>query len=328
NRSLYKNEIQYGNFLGLVSHEYFHLWNVKRIRPIELGPFDYDNENYTTMLWISEGFTSYYDDYICQRAGLISSDRFLDLMVSNINSIENMPGNKVQPVSEASFDAWIKYYRTNENTHNTNTNYYSKGAILAMLLDLEIISASKGTKSLDDLMRVLYQKYYKKLGRGFSEAEFQKELENIVGKKMDGFFRQYVHSAEAIDYPYYFEKAGFKLNNLKLGKKDVGLGIGTSTKDGKTVITSVLRNGPAWKYGLNVNDELEAIDGYKIASDLNQFLSAKQAGDTLKIMVNRDGFLREISLILEPYSSSSFRLEALPNPTDEQMAVMRKWLGN
>jgi predicted metalloprotease with PDZ domain len=115
---------------------------------------------------------------------------------------------------------------------------------------------------------------------------------------------------------------------LKLGKKDVGLGIGTSTKDGKTVITSVLRNGPAWKYGLNVNDELEAIDGYKIASDLNQFLSAKQAGDTLKIMVNRDGFLREISLILEPYSSSSFRLEALPNPTDEQMAVMRKWLGN
>jgi len=328
NRSLYKNEIQYGNFLGLVSHEYFHLWNVKRIRPIELGPFDYDNENYTTMLWISEGFTSYYDDYICQRAGLISSDRFLDLMVSNINSIENMPGNKVQPVSEASFDAWIKYYRTNENTHNTNTNYYSKGAILAMLLDLEIISASKGTKSLDDLMRVLYQKYHKKLGHGFSEAEFQKELENIVGKKMDGFFRQYVHGAEAIDYPYYFEKTGFKLNNLKLGKKDVGLGIGTSTKDGKTVITSVLRNGPAWKYGLNVNDELEAIDGYKIASDLNQFLSAKQAGDTLKIMVNRDGLLREISLILEPYSSSSFRLEALPNPTDEQMAVMRKWLGN
>jgi predicted metalloprotease with PDZ domain len=328
NRGLYKNEIQYGNFLGLVAHEYFHLWNVKRIRPIELGPFDYDNENYTTMLWISEGFTSYYDDYICQRAGIISPDRFLDLMVSNISSIENMQGNKIQSVSEASFDAWIKYYRTNENTLNTNTNYYSKGAILAMLIDLEIISASKGNTCLDDLMRALYQKYYKKLGRGFTEAEFQKEVENVAGKKMDVFFQQYVHGTEPLDYNTYFEKAGYKLSNMNVGKMDVGLGISTTVKEGKTVITSVLRNGPAWKFGLNVNDEIEAIEGYRVANDISQFLNTKQAGDTLKILVNRDGLLRDITLKLEPYSTFNYRLERIQNPTEEQLVARRKWLGN
>jgi predicted metalloprotease with PDZ domain len=142
-RTVYTNETQYKNFLGLVAHEYFHLWNVKRIRPIELGPFDYDNENYTSMLWISEGFTSYYDDLICQRAGILSADRFLEISASNINTIENLPGNQVQPVCEASFDAWIKYYRSNENSSNATTNYYSKGSVLALLLDLEIVSATR-----------------------------------------------------------------------------------------------------------------------------------------------------------------------------------------
>jgi predicted metalloprotease with PDZ domain len=197
-----------------------------------------------------------------------------------------------------------------------------------MLIDLEIISASKGNTCLDDLMRALYQKYYKKLGRGFTEAEFQKEVENVAGKKMDVFFQQYVHGTEPLDYNTYFEKAGYKLSNMNVGKMDVGLGISTTVKEGKTVITSVLRNGPAWKFGLNVNDEIEAIEGYRVANDISQFLNTKQAGDTLKILVNRDGLLRDITLKLEPYSTFNYRLERIQNPTEEQLVARRKWLGN
>jgi len=325
-RTVYTNEVQYKNFLGLVAHEYFHLWNVKRIRPIELGPFDYDNENYTTMLWISEGFTSYYDDLICQRAGILSAEKFLEISASNINTIENLPGSQVQPVSEASFDAWVKYYRSNENSANATTNYYSKGSVLALLLDLEIISASKGTKSLDDLMRALYQKYYKGLKRGFTEVEFQKEVELLTAKNQNTFFQNYVNGTLTIPFNDYFEKAGLKLTNLNAGKTDLGLGASFSN-NGKMTVTSVMRNAPAWKFGLNVNDEIIAIDGSKVGADISSILNTKNVGDTLSLLVNRDGFMREINLKLEPYSTFNFKLEKSLNPTEGQLEVMKKWLG-
>lgn len=327
-RTAYTNEGQYKNFLGLVAHEYFHLWNVKRIRPIELGPFDYDNENYTSMLWISEGFTSYYDDLICQRAGILTSDRLIEISSSNINTIENAPGNQIQPVCEASFDAWIKYYRSNENSNNATTNYYSKGSVLALLLDIEIISASNGQKTLDDLMKVLYKKYYKELKRGFTEAEFQKETEAIVGKKLDDFFLNYVQGTKTIDYNYYFDKAGLKLTNLNAGKADLGLGASIGNAGGKMTVTSVLRNSPAWKYGLNVNDEIIAIDGYRVGTDISQFVNQKNAGDSLKLIINRDGLIRELNMVLEPYSTFSFRLEKVLKPDEIQLAILKKWLNN
>lgn len=327
-RNVYTNEGQYKNFLGLVAHEYFHLWNVKRIRPIELGPFDYDNENYTSMLWISEGFTSYYDDLICQRAGILSSDRIIEISASNINTIENLPGNQIQPVCESSFDAWIKYYRSNENSNNSTTNYYSKGSVLALLLDLEIISTSNGQKNLDHLMQTLYSKYYKNLQRGFTESEFQKEVETITGKKMDDFFFNYIQGTKAIDYNYYFDKAGMKLTNLNADKADLGLGVSIGNSGGKIVVNSVLRNAPGWKYGLNVNDEIVAIDGYRVSGDISQFVNSKDAGDILNILISRDGIMRELKVTLEPYSTKSFRLEKVSKPDEIQLAIMRKWLAN
>jgi predicted metalloprotease with PDZ domain len=327
-RTAYTNEGQYKNFLGLVAHEYFHLWNVKRIRPIELGPFDYDNENYTSMLWISEGFTSYYDDLICQRAGILTSDRLIEISASNINTIENAPGNKIQPVCEASFDAWIKYYRSNENSNNATTNYYSKGSVLALMLDIEIISTSNGKKTLDDLMKVLYKKYYKELKRGFTEAEFQKETEAIVGKKLDDFFLNYVQGTKTIDYNYYFDKAGLKLTNLNAGKADLGLGASIGNAGGRMTVTSVLRNAPAWKCGLNVNDEIIAIDNYRVGSDISQFVNQKNAGDSLNLLINRDGLIRKLEIVLEPYLTFSFKLEKVLEPDEIQLAILKKWLNN
>jgi predicted metalloprotease with PDZ domain len=144
----YGTEAGYKGFLGLVSHEFFHLYNIKRIRPKVLGPFDYENENYTTLLWVAEGVTSYYDDHLLLRANLVDADEYLNTATGNIGTIENAPGNKVQSVAESGFDAWIKYYRPNENSNNTTISYYTKGAVIGMLLDLEIMQSTQGQTEL------------------------------------------------------------------------------------------------------------------------------------------------------------------------------------
>ncbi|MFI5205178.1 MAG: M61 family metallopeptidase, partial [Flavobacteriales bacterium] len=142
-------------FYSLVAHEYFHLWNVKRLRPKALGPFDYDRENYTSMLWFCEGFTSYYDELLLKRAGYYDESSYLRTLTSNFGSIENQPGALVQSAAESSHDAWIKGYRPNENSVNTTISYYPKGSAIAALLDIEIIAATKGTKKLDDLLKYM-----------------------------------------------------------------------------------------------------------------------------------------------------------------------------
>ncbi len=324
-RTVYANEGQYKNFLSLVAHEYFHLWNVKRIRPIELGPFDYDNENYTRQLWISEGFTSYYDDLICQRAGIISGDRLLEITASNINTIENLPGNAIQSVGDASFDAWVKYYRPNENSNNTTTNYYTKGSLIALLLDLKIIAQSKGAKNLDDLMRALYRDFYKEKKRGFTEEEFKKECEKLTDSDLSSFFDEYVYGTTPLDYASYFEKIGLKLLNLNADRAELGLGAAFNTGGGKMVVSSIQRQTPAWKYGLNVNDEIVGVNGARVGTDLNPFLANKSAGDTLKLLISRDGFLRELPITLEPFRSFSARVEKVSKPSEDQLQLLRKW---
>jgi predicted metalloprotease with PDZ domain len=182
-REQYGSEGGYISFLGLVAHEHFHLWNVKRLRPIVLGPFDYETENYTTNLWIAEGFTAYYQNLIRRHAELYSVDSYLADAVGDINTVENQPGTKVQPLAEASFDAWIKAYRPNENSYNTGISYYDKGAVVGMLLDLEIMNTTGGKQSLDDVMKYMYNTYYKGKKRGYTDAEFKLAFEKFAGKK-------------------------------------------------------------------------------------------------------------------------------------------------
>jgi len=162
----YSTEKGYKGFLELVAHEYHHLWNVKRLRPIALGPFDYDNENYTTNLWVAEGFTSYFENKFMLRAGFKTLLETAQALVTNIATVSNTPGSKIQSAAEASYDAWIKNYRPNENSGNTSISYYSKGEVIGTLMDLEIANATKGAKSLDNVMHDMYAAYYKKLGRG------------------------------------------------------------------------------------------------------------------------------------------------------------------
>ncbi|MFN2516689.1 MAG: M61 family metallopeptidase, partial [Pyrinomonadaceae bacterium] len=200
----------YRGFLSLVAHEFFHLWNVKRIRPDTLGPFDYTKENYTRLLWVAEGITDYYALLVLRRAGLISAKEFLSENARTFQGLQNTPGRLEMSAEESSFDTWIKFYRQNENSVNSQVDYYDKGAVLGLLLDLEIRRQSKGAKSLDDVMRYLYTEFYKK-GRNFTPEDFQKVCEAMVGTSLDQFFEKYVRGREELDYNSALNAAGLRL---------------------------------------------------------------------------------------------------------------------
>ncbi|MBA4853370.1 M61 family metallopeptidase [Emticicia sp. BO119] len=316
----YNTEASFKSFMGLIAHEYFHLWNVKRIRPIALGPFDYENENYTHMLWVAEGFTSFFQENILLRAGIITPEEYKNKVAASISGIENQPGQKVQSVAEASWDAWIKYYRPNENSQNSTISYYNKGGVIGSLINLFIIGETKGKKTLDDVFKLLWEDYYKKQGRGYKDEEFQAACEKIAGKSMEDFFQKYIWSTDAIDYDTYFNYVGIKVIKEYDTKTPF---LGANVQNNK--ITFVLRGASAYSGGLNVNDEILEIDGnrYPVSST---FFSDKQVGDTVNIKVKRFGreFNYDVKLMANP--STRIKLERVENPTSEQENLYKKWL--
>lgn len=325
NRMAYSNENTYQSFLGLIAHEYFHLWNVKRLRPIVLGPFNYNEENYTNMLWVSEGFTAFYDNWLVRRAGFSTQEKYLELIANEYSAQTNLPGDKVQSVADASFDAWIKYYRRNENSNNSQVSYYDKGSIVASLLNLMIIEHSGAKENLDNLMSYLYNEYYEKKNRGFSDEEFKKAAEKFCGRSLDEFYKQVIFGTESINFDKYLSIAGLKLTNLNASKNETYLGANASANNGKVIVTSVLKNTPAYIAGLNVNDEIIAIDNYRV-DDLTKALSYKKPNDKINITISRDGILRNIEVSLAKNTNVKYKLEKLGSLTAEQEAAYKKWL--
>ncbi len=316
----YTDPATYTNFLSLVAHEYFHLWNVKRLRPIALGPFDYENENYTTDLWIAEGFTAYYDNLIIQRTGAISQADYLKILQSEINLIANQKGDKIQAVTEASFDAWIKYYRPNENSSNATISYYNKGALLAAMLDLAIIYKTNGEQSLDDVLRDTYIAYYKKKGRGFTSKEFKEALEKVYGENLDDFYNKYVNGTQEVDCAKYLAYAGLELVN-RANPNIPSLGVRTR----KNIIGTVVRGGAAWNGGLNVNDEIIAVNGERV-EDINDYIKTKAVGENLEIVLNRDGIIQTLNIKLAASTDKYYQIDKMKKQTEQQKTVYRKWL--
>jgi len=200
----------YRSWLSFIAHEFFHLYNVKSIRPIALGPFDYDKENYTNMLWVSEGFTVYYQNIILNRAGFLPRDEFLEIISTAIASCENSPGHLHQSVTEASYNAWTQSFFGGGN----EVSYYDKGAALGALLDLKIRHETKNRKSLDDVMRMLYRQYYKEKQRGFTDEEFQQACESVAECPLPEIF-EYATTVKEVDYPKYFAYAGLDIEMPK-----------------------------------------------------------------------------------------------------------------
>lgn len=317
----------YRRFLGLVAHEYFHLFNVKRIRPDALGPFDYEKENYTKSLWVAEGGTSYYENLLRLRAGLTSPGAVLSNEAGIIGSLYRQPGRFQTSLEEASFDAWIKYYRQDENSINNQISYYSKGELVSFLLDVMIRSRSNGAKSLDDVMRYLYNDYYKK-GKNYTPQDFQKACEMMAGSSLDGFFSRYVRGREEIDYDSILNLIGLELT-AKIPESDKAYIGANLTPDGDGLkIRSIPADSPAWNAGLEVDDEIVAIDGHKISQQfLSQYLAMRKAGDKVRLSLFRRGELRTIDLELGKTPASGYAIVPVSNPTDEQKALYRGLFG-
>lgn len=332
-RNGYTNERTYLSFLNLVAHEYFHLWNVKRLRPIALGPFDYDKENYTTNLWVSEGFTSYYPSKLMYRSGFTNPEGFVNANLGAIGTVLNTEGSKITSAAESSFNAWINpAYRPSENSGNTFISYYTKGQVIGNLMDLEIINATKGAKSLDDVMKDMYFKF-KALNRGFTDAEFKAMVEKVSGISFTDFWAKYVNGTVPVDYGKYYAYAGIEVVNDNAGKMIPFLGATAgrvSVGGGRIIVGSVVRGSGAWNGGLNVNDEVAAIDGApaEMALDKMSQITSKKVGDVVKVSIVRDGIKQDLNITLT--GSEPVRLKATikEDATPAQMVVRKKWMGN
>lgn len=317
----------YDSFISLVAHEYFHAFNVKRIRPDALGPFDYNNENYTKLLWVAEGATSYYESVLMQRAGLISDKEMLAGKARAFQALQNRPGRLQQSLEEASFDAWIKYYRPDENSVNTQISYYDKGEIVNFLLDLEIRRASGGAKSLDDVMRYLYTEFFKK-GKNFTPEDYQRVAEMMAGTSLDEFFSKYVRGRDEIDYNSILNGFGLQLVTGDGGRQAAYLGANLRQEGDRLTIPSIPVGTPAYDQGLNTGDQIVAVDGIRATQNfLQSHLGEKRPGDKIRLTVFRFDELRNFEITLGGRAAQNFKIVVVDNPTETQRALYRSYFG-
>ena len=263
---------RYKRWLGLVRHEFFHTWNVKRLRPVELGPFDYEAEVYTRSLWIAEGLTSYYDDLLLTRAGLYSQDEYLKALGRSIRSLQTTPGRKIRSLEETSFDAWIKHYRPDENSANSSASYYTKGAVVGFLLDAHVRRITEGRESLDEIMRLAYQRYSG--DRGCTSEEFRITASEVAGSDLSDWFGRALESTDELEYQEALEFYGLSFKD-PAGEPDrdeddpgavAWLGLEPEVGRNPLLVRQVQRGTPAFEAGLSVGDEVIALDGFRVDS--------------------------------------------------------------
>ncbi|PYS82412.1 MAG: peptidase M61 [Acidobacteria bacterium] len=327
----FSTEADWRGFYGLVAHEFFHLWNVKRIRPDALGPFDYTQENYTRLLWVAEGFTDYYANLFLRRAGLTTDKQYLDDVARAFQNLQNTPGRLEQSAEESSFDAWIKYYRPDENSINSSVSYYDKGAILGLLLDLEIRKRSNGAHTLDDVMRALYNDFYKR-GRNYTPEDFQRTAEAAAGTSLEDFFSRYVRGREELDYNAALDVAGLRLDTASApdgrpAAEEAYLGATLDQTGDRLTVRNVPAGTPAYEQGLNAADQIVAVDGFRATRDfLNARLADRRPGDALTLTVFRADELRTLTFKLGGRTSAAYRILPVPQPTDQQKRNYQAWL--
>ncbi|MDO9066313.1 MAG: PDZ domain-containing protein, partial [Chloroflexota bacterium] len=295
--------------------------------PIALGPFDYDKENYTTMLWFSEGVTSYYENIILNRAGLFNRIDVLGEFKASIANYENIPGHLFQSAAQSSFDAWILFFNRSENAQNTTISYYDKGCALGMLLDLKIRYETKNQKSLDDVMRTLYQLYYKEKKRGFTDKEFREVCESIAGSSLSEIFDAYIPTVQDLDYTKYLGYAGLSIDMNRVEEPGAFLGATTRENGDNLLITRIEWNSPAYTAGLSPQDIITDINGNKATLKLlNDVLNAGKPGDKITISFTHREINNTVVVTSGKKTTRSFEMKSIPDPTTEQAAILDKWL--
>ena len=315
----------YSNLLGLVSHEYFHTWNVKRLRPAEFRHYDYTQENYSELLWFFEGFTSYYDDAFLLRSGLIDTARYLRLLGRTIGGVLGSPGRKVQSVAQSSFDAWVKYYRADENTPNATISYYTKGSLVALALDLTLRVEGKGT--LDDVMRALWAASN---GGPIDEAQIAAALAQVGGRSYAPELAAWVHGTEDLPLRSLLAQVGIDWSDdaATLAQR-LGLRVSESALTGIKV-SHVLRGGAAERAGLSTGDEVLAAAGWRLRR-LDDALRVTEPGLPAEFLVARDQ--RLLSLVLTPPldgagGAGGVTLGLASKPGVAERALRKAWLSS
>ncbi|HEX3130240.1 MAG TPA: PDZ domain-containing protein, partial [Thermoanaerobaculia bacterium] len=326
----------YVDWLELVSHELFHAWNVKRLRPAELGPFDYEGEVYTRSLWFAEGVTSYYDALLVHRAGLSSREEYFKKVSKEIEALQTTPGRLVQALEDSSFDAWIKYYRRDENSVNTGISYYTKGSVVSFLLDSRIRQATAGRRSLDDVLRLAWRRYSGE--RGFQKEELRAAIDEVAGPGLDAWLARALETTEELDYEpalaWYglrfveSEDSDDKEKKEEKSEEPAGwLGVDTEVQSGRLVVTQVRRETPGYEAGINVGDEILGLGDYRVPPEgWNERLKAYRPGQKETLLVARRERLMRLPVVFGEKPRLRWKLEPDPAATPEQRAHLEDWL--
>lgn len=329
----------YRKFLGLCSHEYFHLWNVKRLRPAALAGSDLSREAYTEMLWVFEGITSYYDDLALVRSGVIGNAAYFELLSKTMTRVMQGPGRLHQSLAESSFDAWTKFYKQNENSPNTIVSYYAKGSLVALALDLLIRRESNGDKSLDDVMRAVWQRHGSDAA-GMAENAFELLASEISGIRLDEFFDKAVRGTADLALEDWLADVGLTLlyrapdrltdtgGASKRKALPVWLGMSTREQNGRLIATHIFDGGPAQRAGVCAGDELLAMDSIRfVASRMDARLRRLHEGQTVSLSLFRRDELIDVSLELAAPPLTCCQITVNGDAGETQLAARRDWLG-
>ncbi|MBC8144749.1 MAG: M61 family metallopeptidase, partial [bacterium] len=354
--SLLKDDA-YADLVGVMSHEFFHIWNVKRLRPAELGPFDYSRELYTTLLWFAEGFTQYYGHLMLRRAGVWDDKTLYSQLADEINAVDQSPGRFHRNLRESSYDTWQQISARNpsapaNNLKNTYVNYYPKGAVAAFVLDLEIRRLTNDRRSLDDVMRELYKTHYQDQevgayylrGTGYSQSDVYAAVDNVAGRAASIFLVRLVEERNEIDYARYLRHVGLMITRepksgaakkSKTGKEAPRLFLGLVVADSKTrarsefvPITNVLADSPAERAGLSSGDLIIAVDGERTdGRHWEAVMELKRPGERLEITFFRGARMLTRTVTPEDVDRRPLRIDVAPNATVKQRHSRERWLG-
>jgi predicted metalloprotease with PDZ domain len=320
----------YRSFLGLCSHEYFHTWNVKRIKPAVFAPYDLTQENYTPLLWLFEGFTSYYDDLTLVRTGLIEQKDYLGLLAKTINAVLKGTGRLKQSVAESSFDAWTKYYRQDENAPNAIVSYYQKGSLVALWFDLLIRAQTRGKRSLDDVMRALWRRYGRDFyrpskARGVTEGEIESLFDEVTGLSLKPVFEHAVRGTKDLPLQEALAALGIELRDHQRADQ-LSLGIRTKREGGDCKLASVYEGGAAHRAGLSAGDTLVAIDGLRVSGlNLETLLQRYRGGDIVTAHAFRRDEMMSFRVELQPESAPQIELMMRERPA-AAIKLRHSWL--
>ncbi|NBD14854.1 MAG: PDZ domain-containing protein [Cyanobacteria bacterium] len=323
----FRSEEKYNRFMQLVAHEFFHLWNVKRIRPKALENFDYSQENYTTALWFAEGTTSYYDALLPMRAGIYDARTCLDNLGKDITRYLQTPGRKVQPLAESSFDAWIKLYRRDANSDNNQISYYLKGELVSLLLDLLIRTNHKNQRSMDDVLLALWEQFGKP-EIGYTDEQLKSVLESVAETDLTEFLDTYLHTTAELPLADYLQPFGLQLIPSEEDNFSPYLGIRVAQENSSTMIKFVDAESPAGLAGIDAGDELLAIDGIRVNADqISDRARDYQPGDTMTLTVFHQDELINHTITLASPQPSSYKIRSIDEPSEEQKELLFGWLG-